>query len=79
MSGNVWEWVSDWYSESFYGTLPDGVVNPQGPSGGTVHVLRGSSFLYDSADSLRAAYRGGVRPVPEAVDDGFRCARSFGP
>lgn len=79
LSGNAWEWVSDWYSETYYATLADGVVNPQGPAGGTYHVLRGGSFLHGSADSLRAAYRGGVRPVPEAVDDGFRCARSYGP
>jgi formylglycine-generating enzyme required for sulfatase activity len=75
LSGNVWEWVSDWYSETYYGTLTDGVVNPQGPRGGTYHVLRGGSFLYGSADSLRAAYRYGHVDV----DNGFRCARSYSP
>jgi formylglycine-generating enzyme required for sulfatase activity len=78
MSGNVWEWVNDWHSGLYYGTLADGVVNPQGPRGGTYHVLRGGSFLYDGADALRATYRGGIWPNPELVDDGFRCALSYG-
>jgi formylglycine-generating enzyme required for sulfatase activity len=79
LSGNVWEWANDWYSETFYDTLEDGVVNPQGPRGGTYHVLRGGSFLFESADTLRAAFRSGIMLHPEAVDDGFRCARSYSP
>lgn len=44
MSGNVWEWCSDWYDE--YGDFA--VANPQGPSSGDERVLRGGSWQYSS-------------------------------
>jgi formylglycine-generating enzyme required for sulfatase activity len=33
MAGNVWEWVADWYSESYYTGLGNGTRNPTGPEG----------------------------------------------
>ena len=44
MAGNVWEWVEDWWSESYYAHSP--TENPQGPDSGTLHVVRGGSW-YD--------------------------------
>ena len=38
--GNVWEWVEDYYNDKLF---PD----PVPPAAGTVHVLRGGSFLSD--------------------------------
>jgi len=34
MSGNAWEWVSDWYDEQYYAHSPS--TDPQGPKEGNV-------------------------------------------
>jgi formylglycine-generating enzyme required for sulfatase activity len=72
MSGNVWEWVSDWYAESFRGA---GSKNPKGVSYGKYRVDRGGSWLNDGV-FLRAAYRDGRAPGDRDADLGFRCART---
>jgi formylglycine-generating enzyme required for sulfatase activity len=42
MHGNVWEWTSDWYSESYYATSPR--RDPTGPPQGEVKVRRGGAW-----------------------------------
>jgi formylglycine-generating enzyme required for sulfatase activity len=71
MSGNVREWVQDWYDDSYYESGP--VKNPSGPIIGEEKVLRGSSWrdsLYAGRTSGRLKMTPGYRY--EAV--GFRCA-----
>jgi formylglycine-generating enzyme required for sulfatase activity len=73
MSGNVFEWVSDWYAESYRGA---GSKNPKGVSHGEYRVFRGGSWNV-SGNYLRAADRSGRdSPVSRSVILGFRCART---
>jgi uncharacterized repeat protein (TIGR02543 family) len=71
MSGNVWEWVHDWYG-SYTSTAK---TNPTGPSSGSDRVVRGGSW--DSvAGFCRVSDRGGNAPGNRNDDLGFRLALS---
>jgi formylglycine-generating enzyme required for sulfatase activity len=70
MSGNVWEWVSDWYGADYYGR--DEMRDPRGPSVGTMRILRGGSWVNDDVSMLRCAYRHKVPPDTYAHSIGFR-------
>lgn len=76
MSGNVWEWIADWYDASYYANQPDGVVNPTGPMSGDYRVLRGGSWWNILTDFLRTANRSKASPDNLNGLIGFRCARS---
>jgi len=71
MSGNVWEWVNDWYD--YY--LPSAQTNPQGPSSGSYRVLRGGGW-YGSSNGCRASGRISINPAFSGSDIGFRVART---
>ena len=69
MSGNVLEWVSDWYDRNYYRNSPKN--NPQGPSSGSNRVIRGGSWSLD-ADYCRSAFRISDDPGFRDGDVGFR-------
>jgi len=73
MSGNVWEWCSDWVNESYYERcFTNGVVkNPKGATEGRFRVVRGGSWL-DEPRHCRVSYRGGDDPNTRDHDLGFR-------
>jgi hypothetical protein len=70
MAGNVYEWVSDWYSEDYYqhATGP----NASGPEDGTTKVIKGGAW--NGLDiAIRSAGRFYAFPYRNDYD-GFRCA-----
>jgi formylglycine-generating enzyme required for sulfatase activity len=70
MSGNVSEWVNDYYF-SFVEESP--ATDPLGPGDGTRHVIRGANWKSASAIDLRLAWRDGADGKSDTV--GFRIAR----
>lgn len=86
MSGNVWEWTSDWYRPDYYQTLAaSGAVahNPQGPAdsldpgepGVPKKVHRGGSFLCTDQYCSRYMVGGRGKGEPDTGTNhlGFRC------
>ena len=75
MSGNVWEWVHDWYGEEYYSISPEdnpiGPLEPDDPDK-PLRVVRGGG-LNSQPDKMRSASRIGLNPYRVFIDVGFRC------
>lgn len=73
MSGNVLEWVQDWYHDAYYEESPH--KNPIGPAKGDARVVRSGSWAYD-AGYARTTARMRFAPDFQRSDLGFRVART---
>jgi formylglycine-generating enzyme len=75
ITGNVWEWTSDWFSAEYYSRSP--IDNPKGPDNGEEKVIRGGSWMCCS--NFCSGYRVASRqhtPVDSGLNNlGFRCVK----
>ncbi len=74
MAGNVWEWVADKFSDTYYRRSPSS--NPVGPETGFQHILRGGSW-YEVGIGSRSSVRRMYNPYKTDDISGFRCARDI--
>ena len=69
MHGNVWEWTADRYQAAYPTGNP--VVDPTGPSSGSIRVFRGGSWS-NVGPNLRSAQRINHTPSNRFYALGFR-------
>ena len=79
MTGNVWEWVWDWFDAAYYNNSP--ADNPTGPATSDRRVMRGGSYLCHASycNRYRTDARSSNTPDSSTTNLGFRCARDVEP
>ncbi len=77
ITGNTWEWCSDWFDPDFHRTADPN--NPQGPPTGAGRVMKGGSFLCHKSycNRYRVAARTSNTPDSSASNIGFRCVSGW--
>lgn len=71
LSGNVWEWVWDWYGP----LLPGELVDYSGPETGTLRTHKGGAWNFDLTDAALAS-RDSLFPFYRHSTIGFRLVRT---
>ena len=74
MAGNAWQWVQDWYHDSYNEAPKDGSAW-ESPAG-SERVIRGGAWNY-SATAPRSAGRSSRAPEKRTNDLGIRLAQSI--
>ena len=69
MSGNLWEWCSDWFDGDYYLYSP--TTDPTGPGYGYHRVLRGGSWR-STSQGCRVSCRFAANPNERASNCGLR-------
>jgi sulfatase modifying factor 1 len=74
VTGNVWEWCSDWFDASFYTRSPR--EDPRGPDTGERRVVRGGSYMchHSYCRRYRVSARYSSEPESSTGNIGFRVA-----
>ncbi|MBD3419853.1 MAG: SUMF1/EgtB/PvdO family nonheme iron enzyme [Chitinivibrionales bacterium] len=75
MTGNVWEWVGDYYDKDYYRNSPS--RNPHGPDRGKYRSIRGGGYT-SGPQALLPTARDRCLPDRRRAFIGFRCAKDVG-
>ena len=75
LSGNVSEWVWDWYDANYIRALPT-FVNPSGPATGTQKTIRGGNVMNSEGRNLNILWREKGDPNRGYPFVGFRLVRT---
>lgn len=75
ITGNTWEWCSDWFDPGYHVTATH--TDPVGPDTGSRKVMKGGSYLCHRSycNRYRVAARTSNTPDSATTNIGFRCVR----